>query len=205
MTKLWIFAQVLALTILTAFLASPASAQRVTQTMTALARAQDAHALADNLSALNSIREAEESIWNSAPLGIRQVVFVMELPTKFGFYTPKVGEDFTEDEPIIIYCEPIGYTQPKGADGTYNISIVPSLHILDSSGKVLGGEAQPAQVMAGHRSFCTEFMVASTMGIRGLAPGTYVLRLTLTDSNDPTKSVEIDKVFNWLPPSGEAQ
>ncbi|MDR2300498.1 MAG: hypothetical protein LBF38_00385 [Deltaproteobacteria bacterium] len=199
------FAMVLTLTILTLVLASPASAQRVTQTMTALARAQDAHALGDNLTALNSVREAEEALWNSAPLGIRQAVFVTELPTKFGFYTPKVGEDFTEDEPIIIYCEPIGYTQPKGADGTYNISLVPSLHILDSSGKVLGGEPRPAQVMAGHRSFCTEFMVSSTMGIRGLAPGTYVLRLTLTDSNDPTKSVEVDKVFNWLPPAEDAQ
>jgi hypothetical protein len=37
------------------------------------------------------------------------------------------------------------------------------------------------------------------MSIRGLNPGTYTLRLTLTDSNDPTKSVEVEKVFNWLP------
>jgi hypothetical protein len=178
---------------------NPASAQRVTQTMTALGRAQDAHGLGDNLTALNSIREAEEALWNSAPLGIRNVVFVTERPEKYGFFTPKVGEDFSEDEPLILYCEPIGYTQPKGADGTYNISIVPTVHIVDSQGQILGGEPRPAETMNGHRSFVTEFMLVSTISIRGLPSGTYTLKLTLTDNNDPTKSVEVEKVFNWQP------
>jgi hypothetical protein len=178
---------------------SPGSAQQVTQTMVALARAEDAHALGDNLTALNSIREAEEALWNSSPLGIRNVVFVTEQPEKYGFYSPKVGEDFTEDEPLILYCEPIGYTQPKGADGTYSISIVPSIHVINSQGQVLGGEPRPAETMAGHRSFVTEFMLVSTISIRGLPQGTYTLKLTLTDNNDPTKSVEVEKVFNWQP------
>ena len=83
-------------------IASPARAQSVTQTMQALARAQDAHSLGDNMTALNAIREAEEALWNSAPLGIRQVVFVTEQPEKYGFYTPKQGEDFSDDEPLIL-------------------------------------------------------------------------------------------------------
>jgi hypothetical protein len=177
----------------------PAAAQRVTQTMTALARAQDSHGLGDNLTALNSIREAEEALWNSSPLGIRYVSFVNEQPEKFGFYTPKVGEDFTEDEPLILYCEPIGYTQPKGADGTYNISIVPSIHVVDAQGNVFGGEPRPPVTMSGHRSFVTEYMLSCTISIRGLPPGTYTLKLTLTDQNDPTKSVEVEKPFNWQP------
>jgi hypothetical protein len=190
----------LALTaVVSALWPGPARAQRVTQTMTALSRAQDAHGLGDNLTALNAIREAEEALWNASPLGIRNVVFVTEPPEKYGFFTPKQGEDFTEDEPLILYCEPVGYTQPKGADGTYSISIVPSIHVVDSQGKVLGGEPRPAVTMNGHRSFVTEYMISCTISIRGLPPGTYTLKLTLTDQNDPTKSVEVEKVFNWQP------
>jgi hypothetical protein len=179
----------------------PAVAQRVTETMTALETAQNAHSLGDNLAALNSIIEAEEAIWNNSPLGVRNAVFVTEQPDKFGYYTPKVGEDFTEDEPLILYCEPIGYTQPKGADGTYSISLLPSVQVIDSKGQVLGGEPQPAETMTGHRTFVKEHMLVSTVSIRGLPPGSYTLKLTLTDNNDPTKTVDIEKPFNWQPPS----
>ncbi|MDR1309352.1 MAG: hypothetical protein LBL95_05580 [Deltaproteobacteria bacterium] len=178
----------------------PARAQEVTQAMVALERAKNGHAVGDNLNALNSIREAEEALWNMAPLGVRNVAFVTEKPQKFGFYTPKAGEDFSDDEPLILYCEPIGYTQPRGADGTYSISLLSSVTILDSNGAVIGElPNMPPMSMAGHRTFVTEFMVMATIGIRGLSPGTYTLRLTLTDNLDPTKSADVEKVFNLLP------
>ncbi|MDR1676817.1 MAG: hypothetical protein LBS44_00310 [Deltaproteobacteria bacterium] len=190
---LWLF--------LVAGLLNPVSApaQQVTPTMTALARAQNAHGLGDNMTALNSIIEAEQSLWNEAPLGLRNVAFVAEIPEKFGFYTPKVGEDFNEDVPLILYCEPIGYTQPKASDGTYNISIQPFFQIFDSQGNMLVKHSINPTSVSGHRTFLTEFMMVATINVRGLSPSTYTLKMTLTDNNNPTKTVEVEKVFNWLP------
>jgi len=150
----------------------------------------------DYLGALDALWAAQEEVWRRAPLGVRNVAFVTDHPDGFGSYQPRDGEDFKAPEPLIIYCEPIGFTQAKTGD-TYKYSIIGAFDILDSSGQVIGGQKNLGPwEQSGYRTFSTETMFTMTIGIQGLAAGSYVMRVTLTDNLDQAKSVQLEKPFN---------
>ena len=161
-----------------------------------LAKSDAAYRRGDYIEALDALWAAEEMMWRRAPLGVRNVAFVPEQPENFGTYTPKTGEDFRSPEPLIFYCEPIGFTQVKEGD-TYKYSIIGAFDILDSTGKVLGGQRNLGPYeLSGYRTFSTETMMVMTIGTHGLPAGSYAMRVTLTDNLDRTKSVQLDKPFN---------
>ena len=161
-----------------------------------LSQAGSAYQSGDHLGALDALWAALEEIWLQAPLGVRNVAFVTDQPENFGTYQPKDGEDFKAPEPLILYCEPIGFTQVK-TDGTYKYSIIGAFDILDSTGRVLGGQKNLGPYeQSGYRTFSTETMLVMTIGIQGLPAGSYVMRVTLTDNLDQAKSVQLDKPFN---------
>lgn len=161
-----------------------------------LAKADSAYKNGDYIGALDSLWLAQEQMWNKAPLGVRNVAFVTEPPENFGTYMPKMGENFKTPEPLILYCEPIGFTQQKEGE-TYRYSIMGAFDILDSDGKVLGGQKGLGPYeQSGYRTFSTETMLVMTIGIQSLPVGSYVMRVTLTDNIDQTKSVQLDKPFN---------
>ena len=161
-----------------------------------LSQAGSAYQSGDHLGALDALWAALEEIWLKAPLGVRNVAFVTDQPENFGTYQPKDGEDFKAPEPLILYCEPIGFTQVK-TDGTYKYSIIGAFDILDSTGRVLGGQKNLGPYeQSGYRTFSTETMLVMTIGIQGLPAGSYVMRVTLTDNLDQAKSVQLDKPFN---------
>jgi hypothetical protein len=161
-----------------------------------LSQAASAYKSGDHLGALDALWTALEGIWLQAPLGIRNVAFVTDQPDNFGTYQPRDGEDFKAPEPLILYCEPIGFTQVK-TDGTYKYSIIGAFDILDSTGRVLGGQKNLGPYeQSGYRTFSTETMLVMTIGIQGLPAGSYVMRVTLTDNLDQAKSVQLDKPFN---------
>jgi hypothetical protein len=161
-----------------------------------LSQANSAYQGGDYLGALDTLWEAQEEIWRRAPLGVRNVAFVTEPPENFGTYQPKAGEDFKAPEPLILYCEPVGFTQAKTGE-TYKYSIIGAFDILDAGGRVLGGQKNLGPYeQSGYRTFSTETMLAMTIGSQGLPAGSYVMRITLTDNLDQTKSVQLDKPFN---------
>jgi len=161
-----------------------------------LSKAGSAYQSGDYLGALDAIWAAEEEIWRRAPLGVRNVAFAIDQPDSFGIYQPKDGEDFKAPEPLILYCEPIGFTQAK-TGGTYKYSLIGAFDILDAGGKVIGGRKNLGPYeQSGYRTFSTENMLSMTIGTHGLSAGSYIMRLTLTDNLDRTKSVQMDKPFN---------
>jgi hypothetical protein len=182
------------LALLTVLAAPPPLAAQ--DAVSSLAKAVSAYQSGDYLGALDALWAAQEEIWRRAPLGIRNVAFVIDQPDNFGTYQPKDGEDFKAPGPLILYCEPIGFTQAKTGE-TYKYSIIGAFDILDASGKVLGGQKNLGPYeQSGYRTFSAENMLVMTIGIQGLAPGSYVMRITLTDNLDRTKSVQLDKPFN---------
>jgi len=178
------------------FLAGPSPLAAQDAVAQNLSQAGSAYQSGDYLGALDAIWAAQEEIWRRAPLGIRNVAFVIDQPDNFGTYQPKDGENFKAPEPLILYCEPIGFTQAK-TGGTYKYSIIGAFEILDAAGKVLGGQKNLGPYeQSGYRTFSTENMLVMTIGIQGLPAGSYVMRITLTDNLDQTKSVQLDKPFN---------
>ncbi|MDR1164352.1 MAG: hypothetical protein LBO66_00500 [Deltaproteobacteria bacterium] len=162
-----------------------------------LDKAKAAHQLGDNLTALESIWRAEEIIWNYSPLGIRNASYILEPPEYFGVYAPKKGETFAPNELLVLYAEPIGFTQRKEADGTYTNSLLGSFNILDTTGQIIGGQPNLGPFTEqGYRSFTTQKMVTFTINLNQIPPGSYILQLVLTDNLAPEKSVELQKPFN---------
>ena len=161
-----------------------------------LSQADTAYQSGDYIKALDAIWAAQEEVWRQAPLGVRNVAFVTEQPENFGTYKPKTGEDFKAPEPLILYCEPIGFTQVKTGE-TYKYSIIGAFDILDAKGQLLGGQKNLGPwEQSGYRTFNTETMLVMTIGIQGLPAGAYIMRVTLTDNLNQTKSVQLDKIFN---------
>ncbi|MDR2443323.1 MAG: hypothetical protein LBE31_07375 [Deltaproteobacteria bacterium] len=154
----------------------------------------------NNIQAMEAIWRAQELLWNQTPLGVRNVALVIDPPDSFGSYTPKVGEDFGDGEPIILYFEPFGFTQIKSADGTYSYSMTISTTILDTSGNVVGVEKNPTiYEKSGLRSFNIQPVLFTTLTLWGMPTGSYVMRVTVQDNNDPTKVVDLEKNFNRVP------
>lgn len=159
-----------------------------------LQQAQTAYTNGGYLEALDAIRAAEEAIWNEAPLGVRHVAFTAD-QAEGSSYTPKQGETFNGAEPIFLFFEPVGYTQRKGPNG-YESSMSVSFDVVDAQGTVLGGQKNlgPYEIKAG-RNFTTDYVINMTINLKGLAPGEYVLRVTITDNLAPGKTVQFDKPF----------
>ncbi|MDR2404896.1 MAG: hypothetical protein LBE27_00820 [Deltaproteobacteria bacterium] len=168
--------------------------------MASLQKAQEAHIRGDNLTALEALFQAQQAIWNFSPLGLRNAAFVSEEPEYFGTYKPKVGENFTSSELLIFYCEPIGYTQRLGPDGTYTNSLSWSFEILDKTGKPIGGGSNIGPYEhSGYRTFITEKMQTMTINMSQFPAGSYILQITMIDNLDQTKSVTVQKPFNLIP------
>ncbi|MDR1608360.1 MAG: hypothetical protein LBT38_08145 [Deltaproteobacteria bacterium] len=176
-----------------------ALAQNAPSALQALDQASAAARIGDNKAALESIWAAQEALWNQAPLSIRNAYFVTEQPENFGSYKPRANADFQDNEPLIFYTEPYGFTQLKGPDGTYGYSINGAFVIIDSSEKTLGGQDNLGPYeMRGHRTFSVENMLAMTIGVKGLPPGSYTLKVTLTDNLNPAKTVSVTKPFRLV-------
>ena len=188
----------LAFFLLSGLLADPSSSGAQDAFSLNLSQIGSAYMGGDYLGALDALWAAQEEIWRLAPLGVRNVAFVVDQPENFGTYNPKAGENFKAPEPLILYCEPIGFTQTKTGD-TYKYSIIGAFDILDADGRLLGGQKNLGPYeQSGYRTFSTETMLVMTIGIQGLSAGSYVMRVTLTDNLDQTKSVQLDKPFNII-------
>jgi hypothetical protein len=167
--------------------------------LTALRKAEEAHVRGDNLTALEAMFTAQQAIWNLSPMGLRNAAFITEEPEYFATYKPKQGESFTSSELLILYCEPIGFTQRLGADGTYTNSLSWSFDILDQTGKAIGGgkDIGPYE-HTGYRTFITEKMLTMTISMSQFPAGSYILQITMIDNLDQTKSVTVQKPFNLV-------
>ncbi|MDR1080234.1 MAG: hypothetical protein LBQ79_04570 [Deltaproteobacteria bacterium] len=168
--------------------------------LSSLDRASAAHSVGDNVTAILSVWEAMQSIWNMmGVMGIRNATFVMEEPEFFGIYQPKQGQDFAPGELVILYCEPFGYTMRQESDGTYTNSLRWSFKILDQAGSTMGGQNDIGPYThGGYRTFIMEKMLALTINLSQFPAGSYVLSVTITDDFNSQKSVEIQKPFNIL-------
>ena len=159
----------------------------------AMSRANTSYLKGDYLEAVDQLQAALQAVWNKAPLAVRNVTFVAEQPEGYGQYQPRGEDVFEAVDPILLYCEPVGYTVVGGGD-SYKFGLSADLVIQDESGQVLGGQKKFGQWQIVGRSFVTEFMMFFTLNLKGLPQGKYKLMVTLHDLNSD-KTVTFDKPF----------
>ena len=142
---------------------------------------------ADPLEQIKNLKSELEYVWNEAPLTATNITLVTEQPGGYGMYTPRADTIFDAIDPILIYCEPIGYTVIKNGD-QYEFSLSADFTVSDESGNILGGQENFGNWGVKSRAFNTEFMMFFTFNLKGLPGGKYKLQVTLKDANSDKKT-----------------
>lgn len=165
----------------------PAPAAWAADPATAIGQANTAYNRGDYAAAIVHLREATEGVWNKAPLTVRNVTLVKDQPQGYGRYTPRTGSLFEAIDPILLYCEPVGYTVKK-VGSLYRLSISAGFSVVDDKDRVLGGQADFGRYKMDSRVFNTSFMMFFTFNLKGLPSGKYKLKVTLRDNNSDKKT-----------------
>ena len=158
-----------------------------------MAQASAEYSSGNFVEGVNLLRKSMEEMWNEVPLTVLNVTFVTEQPQAYGMYTPRPSDVYEAVEPIILYCEPIGYTI-KRSGGENIFSLAADFSVVDAGGEVLGGQENFGKWEMKSRAFNTEFMMHFTFNFKGLPSGKYRVLVTLRDLNS-TKSAVIKKPF----------
>jgi hypothetical protein len=145
------------------------------------------------LAAINGARGAMIEVLNKAPLGFRRILFVKDVPDGFGAYTPRGNNVFAPDEPLIIYSEPIGVAWKQDGD-EYASKLVVDFEIRSPDGQVLAGQKGFGEFALKAREQPLDYMSHIKLDVTGAPPGSYILGLTIHDSNSG-KSTSTDLPF----------
>lgn len=130
--------------------------------------------------ALATVEAMFNSVWEAAPLGFSEALFVSGRPEGFGLYTARLKPVFAPGEPIEVYAEPFGYGFGTLADG-FEIAFDADFQLLTDTGQILHAEDGFAELSMRSKRRNKEFQVFITYAFDGLRPGDYRLVTRLRD------------------------
>ena len=142
---------------------------------------------------IDKARAAVVEALSRAPFGFRRILFVSEVPDGFAAYKPRADNVFTPDEPLIVYTEPIGVVWQKDGD-EFSSKLVVDFEIRWPDGKVLAGQKGFGEFALSAREPPLDFMTHIKLDVTGASPGSYILGLTVHDTNSG-KSASTDLPF----------
>ena len=161
--------------------AGPATAGPVADAATAI---EARLAVSDATGALDAARALFAQVWDAAPgLSFTQSSLVAENATGYGVYNPRADNRFKMGEPILIYCEPVGFAYGAPGAGLYSVNFVVDLQVLDASGNQLADAPGATEFNMTSRHQNREVQANITYRLDGLQSGQYTLVTTLRDKN----------------------
>lgn len=132
--------------------------------------------------ALVAARQGVDDAWKQAPLAFTSATFTEGKAKGFGQYVPRENNAFDAGEDLNVYVEPIGYGY--GINGeNFEIGLSADFELRNSSGQVLAGKDDFADLTLVSRSPNKEYQASLSFRFDGLLPGDYVLRTRLNDRN----------------------
>jgi hypothetical protein len=134
--------------------------------------------------ALAAIEEAFNALWDKAPLGFSEALFVADRPKGFGIYDMRPTSVFRPGEDMLVYAEPFGYGFGRDGD-LFVIAFDADFELRTAGGQILHARQDFARLEMKSRRRNKEFQVFITYSFKGLKPGDYVLSTTLRDRNSP--------------------
>ena len=166
----------------------PASAGKIADEAV---RAEELAAAGNPVQALAAIESAFNELWDQAPLGFSEALFVAAKPQGFGIYDMRPNAVFAPGEDMLVYAEPFGYGY--GRDGeTFEIAFDADFELRTAKGQILHAQSDFARLDMRSRRRNKEFQIFITYNFKGLKAGDYVLATTLRDRNsDKTGSFEL--------------
>lgn len=132
--------------------------------------------------ALESINNVVPLLWEHIPFSAAKSLLVKRPAPLYGGYEPRENNEFSPDEPILVYVEPVGYKVKR--EGEFNvIRLAADFSVVDESGNILGGKKEFVNWTLKSRSFMTQFMINLTYNLTKIKSGQYVVYTTLKDKN----------------------
>ena len=134
--------------------------------------------------ALDAARDLFAQVWDAAPgLTFTQSSLVAEIATGYGVYNPRADNQFKPGDPIVIYCEPVGFAYGAPGAGLNSVNFVVDLQVLDASGNQLADAPGATEFNLTSRHQTREVQANITYRLDGLPVGQYTLVTTLRDVN----------------------
>ncbi len=127
-----------------------------------------------------AMKDAVADLRLKSPLSFATAVFVDKPGSNYGMYHPRASSDFTADEKLRVYAEPIGYGWEKVGD-IFQTHLVADAALLSTDGKVPWGQREFGVFKLASRHRFVEYMMNLTLSISGVPQGQYVLEYTVTD------------------------
>ncbi|MDR3182112.1 MAG: hypothetical protein LBT89_04185 [Planctomycetaceae bacterium] len=152
------------------------------------------------ITAAYRFRESTAELSKLCPVKVRNVVLVKDW-LEFGIYMPR-NEDYKPGETFEVYMELDYPTIRRTADG-YNICVALSYELRDASANVVAKQdaAKPTlTTMSRKQDFC---LTLAGVIPKTLQPGTYQLRISLTDLNDDTMQYTEEQIPLKVAPATE--
>ncbi len=161
------------------------------------AAAEQAVTDGDYETAFDQIETARASIWEQAPLTLRNVTFTSGEPAGYGIYEKRPTSEFKSGETLIVYSEPQGFGY--GEDGDYSIiDMGLDYELKDATGKSLAKQESFSNWKIRSLYPNKEFMGKLTFSFTGIPVGDYELSTTVHDKNSE-KSASFSLKFKIIP------
>ncbi|MDD7911352.1 hypothetical protein PUV47_15585 [Pseudovibrio exalbescens] len=145
---------------------------------------------------LASAQQVFQNAWDQSPLSFTEKTFAKAPAQGYGDFDPVDAAVFDQNEPIIVYAEPVGYAF-READGAYNINLSVDFELRNMTGQILASQKDFAQLQNSSRKRVHEFQTSLQFGLQGLQEGDYTLMVRINDLNsDKTGSFELPFSMN---------
>ena len=120
------------------------------------------------------MRDALLSVWEKSPLQFRRAFPVAGKAAGFGIYERRADSVLKQDEPLLLYAEPVGYGWKQEGE-IYMSQIAADFELRDGDGKTLGAQKDFGNFkLAGHDRN-TEYYMNLTYNFTGLPVGKYII------------------------------
>lgn len=165
------------------FVAGPALSGPLVEAASA---AEERLAAQDFPGAVEAGRAVIDQLWQASPgLTFTQALLVAQNATGYGVFNPRENNVFKQGEPILIYCEPMGFGYGEPGAGLYSVNFAIDLQVLDALGNELAKAPGATEFNMTSRHRNREVQANITYRLDGLPVGRYTLITTLRDKNSP--------------------
>lgn len=162
------------------------------------AKADDLVAAGKPVEALATLEAAFNAVWEAAPLGFSEALFVADRPAGFGIYSIRPSAVFRPGEDMLVYAEPFGYGYGRNGE-MFDIGFSADFELRNATGQILYTQKGFADLAMTSRRQNKEFQVFVTYNFEGLKPGDYVLVTRLNDKHS-AKSGSFELPFTIAAP-----
>ena len=129
----------------------------------------------------------EALLWEKRPLGVSAALFVQKPAKGYGLYEPRESAEFSGNQPIVVYLQPVGYGYERSED-LFRNALTADFELRTPTGQVLAEQEAFSRLSLESRAPNREFQASFSFTFEGLEPGRYALLIRLRDQNGGQRS-----------------